>query len=141
MDKSFFDSLNLPTPKYNLDVGRESCRIDRQMPEEINGIFADHISDYILAPTNISQENLLREGISQTKIFITGNTIVDAVQQNLKIAQQSKNYLNLFHLLEKNYTILSLIIYIPSYITISDCNGEETKRRGKPEKKGIGKWL
>ena len=42
---------------------------------------------------------------------------------------------------QKNHTILLLIIYIPSYITISDCNGEETKRKGKPKKKGIGRWL
>ena len=58
---------------------------DRRMPEEINRVVADHISDYLFAPTVQSREILLGEGISDGKIFVTGNTIVDAVYQNLKI--------------------------------------------------------
>jgi len=161
MDKSFFDTLELPTPKYNLDVGsgshaeqtakimigiekvlfREKPEVilvqgdtntvmagavtasklhipighveaglrsyDRLMPEEINRVIADHVSDYLFAPTKIAQENLLREGIGQSKIYITGNTIVDAVHQNLKIAQQSGNSLKILNLLQKNYFLVT----------------------------------
>jgi UDP-N-acetylglucosamine 2-epimerase (non-hydrolysing) len=161
MDKTFFDTLELPTPKYNLDVGsgshaeqtgkimigieevlqREKPDVilvqgdtntvmagavtasklhipighveaglrsyDRLMPEEINRVIADHVSDYLFAPTKIAQENLLREGIGQTKIYITGNTIVDAVHQNLKIAQQSGNSLKILNLLQKNYFLVT----------------------------------
>jgi UDP-N-acetylglucosamine 2-epimerase (non-hydrolysing) len=96
--------------KLHIPIGHieDGLRIyDQRMPEEIIRVVADHISDYLFAPTKIAEENLLREGISQPKIFITGNTIVDAVNQTLKIAQQSKNYLNRLHLLEKNYFLVT----------------------------------
>jgi UDP-N-acetylglucosamine 2-epimerase (non-hydrolysing) len=60
---------------------------DRSMPEEINRIVADHVSDILFAPTEIAKRNLLREGIPEEKIHVTGNTIVDAVYQNLKLAE------------------------------------------------------
>ncbi|MCR6623613.1 MAG: UDP-N-acetylglucosamine 2-epimerase (non-hydrolyzing) [archaeon YNP-LCB-024-027] len=60
---------------------------DRSMPEEINRIVADHVSDLLFAPTEIAKRNLLREGIPEEKIHVTGNTIVDAVYQNLKLAE------------------------------------------------------
>ncbi|MBP2201391.1 UDP-N-acetylglucosamine 2-epimerase (non-hydrolyzing) [Methanococcus voltae] len=61
---------------------------DRTMPEELNRIMADHISDFLLAPTNLAKQNLLNEGIDENKIFVVGNTIVDATLQNLKIAKK-----------------------------------------------------
>ncbi|MCC6019030.1 MAG: UDP-N-acetylglucosamine 2-epimerase (non-hydrolyzing) [Candidatus Verstraetearchaeota archaeon] len=60
---------------------------DRSMPEEINRIVADHVSDILFAPTEVAKRNLLREGIPEEKIHVTGNTIVDAVYQNLKLAE------------------------------------------------------
>ena len=59
---------------------------DRQMPEEINRVLCDHASDLLFPPTPAAKHTLLKEGIEAGKIFVTGNTIVDAVQQNLKIA-------------------------------------------------------
>jgi len=47
------------------------------MPEEINRVLTDHISDYLFAPAVKARENLLREDIEEDKIFVTGNTIVD----------------------------------------------------------------
>jgi UDP-N-acetylglucosamine 2-epimerase (non-hydrolysing) len=63
---------------------------DRQMPEEINRIVADHISDFLFAPTKGALKILRSEGIAARKIFITGNTIVDAVLQNLEISKKKK---------------------------------------------------
>jgi len=60
---------------------------DRSMPEEINRIVADHVSDILFAPTEVAKRNLLREGIPEEKIHVTGNTIVDAVYQNLQLAE------------------------------------------------------
>ncbi len=65
---------------------------DRRMPEEINRILTDHISDYLFAPTSRSKENLLKEGIEENKIYITGNTIVDAILQNLEISNHDSHY-------------------------------------------------
>ncbi len=67
---------------------------DRQMPEEINRFISDHLSDLLFTPTKHSRKILINEGIDPAKIFITGNTIVDAVFQNLEIAKKSvsKNF-------------------------------------------------
>lgn len=62
---------------------------DRRMPEEINRIHTDAISDYLFVPTCQSKENLLREGIKENKIYVTGNTIVDATFQNLSISSRN----------------------------------------------------
>jgi UDP-N-acetylglucosamine 2-epimerase (non-hydrolysing) len=148
MDRVFFEQLELPDAKYNLDVGsgthgkqtgkmlagieevlqRESPDVvlvegdtntvlagavaavklgvkvghveaglrsyDRRMPEETNRVLADHCSDYLFAPTPKSREILLHEGIQENQIFMVGNTIVDAVHQNMKIAQSKTNILD-----------------------------------------------
>jgi UDP-N-acetylglucosamine 2-epimerase (non-hydrolysing) len=62
--------------------------LDRSMPEEVNRVLADHCSDYLFAPTERSRAILLGEGISESKIFVTGNTVVDAVFQNIKLAEE-----------------------------------------------------
>jgi UDP-N-acetylglucosamine 2-epimerase (non-hydrolysing) len=64
------------------------------MPEETNRVLADHCSDYLFAPTPKSREILLHEGIQENQIFMVGNTIVDAVHQNMKIAQSKTNILD-----------------------------------------------
>jgi len=48
-------------------------------PEEMNRVLADHLSDLCFAPTEGARENLLRDGIPETRIRITGNTVVDAL--------------------------------------------------------------
>lgn len=74
--------------KLHIKVGHVEAGLrsyDRQMPEEINRILTDHCSDYLFAPTEKSKEILFKEGIDSDKIFVTGNTIVDAVYQNLRL--------------------------------------------------------
>jgi UDP-N-acetylglucosamine 2-epimerase (non-hydrolysing) len=63
-------------------------------PEEINRILADHCSDYLFAPTENSKKNLLHEGIEDKKVVMVGNTVVDAVRQNLKIAESANKIFN-----------------------------------------------
>jgi UDP-N-acetylglucosamine 2-epimerase (non-hydrolysing) len=148
MDKIFFEQLELPEAKYNLDVGsgahgkqtgqmlagiekvlkQESPDVvlvqgdtntvlagaiaavklqikvghveaglrsyDRRMPEEINRVLADHCSDYVFAPTEKSKEILFHEGIPENQVFMVGNTIVDAVYQNLEIAKSKTQIFN-----------------------------------------------
>ncbi|MGD2245579.1 MAG: UDP-N-acetylglucosamine 2-epimerase (non-hydrolyzing) [Candidatus Aminicenantes bacterium] len=52
---------------------------DPRMPEEINRILTDRISDFLFCPTTNQRDILLSEGIEKDKIFVTGNTIVDVV--------------------------------------------------------------
>lgn len=68
-------------PLGHVEAGLRSY--DRSMPEEVNRVVVDHLSDFLFAPTDISWNNLLKEGIDERKIHLTGNTIVDAVFQNL----------------------------------------------------------
>jgi UDP-N-acetylglucosamine 2-epimerase (non-hydrolysing) len=161
MDRVFFEQLELPVAKYNLDVGsgkhgEQTGKIlsgvepvlqkerpdvvlvegdtntvlagalaatklhikvghveaglrsyDRKMPEEINRVLSDHCSDYLFAPTETAREILLGEGISATKIFVTGNTVVDAVFQNLELAKDRNNALNDLHLEPRNYFLVT----------------------------------
>ena len=161
LDKIFFEELELPAAKYNLDVGsgthaEETSKMligiekilkeekpdvvlvegdtntvlagalaasklhikvghveaglrsyDRNMPEEINRILADHVSDYLFAPTEKAKKNLLREGVEENKIFVTGNTIVDAVYQNLEIARRKVDVLNKLNLNPEEYFLVT----------------------------------
>jgi len=74
-------------PVGHVEAGLRSY--DRNMPEEINRVLTDHCSEFLFAPTEKSKNILLQEGIPQEKIFLTGNTIVDAVYQNLEKAKKS----------------------------------------------------
>jgi UDP-N-acetylglucosamine 2-epimerase (non-hydrolysing) len=67
-------------------VGAGFVRFDRTMPEEINRVVADPISDLLFAPTGTARQHLLNEGIEDNKISVTGNTMVDAVFQNPEIS-------------------------------------------------------
>lgn len=97
--------------KLHIKVGHVEAGLrsyDRRMPEEINRILADHCSDYLFAPTKKAENNLIGEGIPKEKVFVTGNTIVDAVQQNLGIAKSKGNILNMLHYLPKMYGLVTL---------------------------------
>lgn len=54
-------------------------------PEEMNRVVTDHVSDLCFAPTETTRQNLLREGIDETLIVVTGNTVLDAL---LAVADQ-----------------------------------------------------
>jgi len=79
----------------------------RQMPEEINRVLTDHCSDLLFAPTPEAKNILLREGIPPEKIFVTGNTIVDAVHRSLKLSDE-KRILEKYNLTGKRYFLLTL---------------------------------
>lgn len=162
LDKIFFDELQLPQPRYNIDVGSGSHAeqtgnmmigienrllqehpdivlvqgdtnsvlagsivaaklhvdvghieaglrsYDRSMPEEINRILADHCADLLFAPTEKAQKILLHEGIEADNIFVTGNTIVDAVYQNVKVAEDKVNILEELDLVKNQYILVTV---------------------------------
>ena len=101
---------SLAASKVNIKVGHVEAGLrsyDRSMPEEINRVVADHVSNILFAPTELSKQNLLKEGIEESKIFVTGNTIVDAVFQNLEISNNKGNVLNDLKLKSKEYFLLT----------------------------------
>lgn len=102
----------LAASKLHIGVGHVEAGLrsyDRQMPEEINRILTDHCSDYLFTPTEKSRQILLKEGIEDNKIFVTGNTIVDATYQNLKLSQnESRNILKYLGLKKKEYILMTI---------------------------------
>ncbi|MCU0238102.1 MAG: UDP-N-acetylglucosamine 2-epimerase (non-hydrolyzing) [Pyrinomonadaceae bacterium] len=62
---------------------------DRTMPEEINRILTDSISDLLLTPSPDGNENLKKEGIADEKVKLVGNVMIDSLLRNLKIAESS----------------------------------------------------
>ena len=80
---------------------------DRSMPEEINRFITDHFSDFLFAPTPQAARILRREGVPGERIFMTGNTIVDAVFQNLRLARVSR-VLTKLGLQKRSYFLMTL---------------------------------
>ncbi len=159
MDSIFFKELELPPPKYNLNInsnlhgemtGRMMDRIekilikelssvavvqgdtntvlagalaaskllipvahveaglrsyDRSMPEEINRIVTDHVSSFLFVPTKKQANILIEESIDKSDVFIVGNTIVDAVFQNIKLLEKHKEF---HHYQSEEYFLLTM---------------------------------
>jgi len=100
----------LAASKLYIKVGHVEAGLrsyDKRMPEEINRVLVDHCSDFLFAPTEKAKEILLNEGINMKKIFVTGNTIVDAVYQNLEIINKKANILNKLDLKKNNYFLVT----------------------------------
>lgn len=101
----------LAASKLHIKVGHVEAGLrsfDMKMPEELNRIMVDHISDYLFAPTESSKGYLLNEGIQDSKIHVVGNTIVDATIQNLTIARERSNILNKFKLSSNAFFLLTM---------------------------------
>jgi UDP-N-acetylglucosamine 2-epimerase (non-hydrolysing) len=63
--------------------------VDRTMPEEINRIVTDSISDYLFTTEESANQNLLREGIPEDRIFFVGNVMIDTLLRHRAKAQES----------------------------------------------------
>ena len=61
---------------------------DRTMPEEINRLLTDQISDLLFTPSQDGNDNLLQEGVSRKKIFLVGNVMIDTLVRLLPKAQR-----------------------------------------------------
>ncbi len=80
-------AVKLHIPVAHVEAGLRS--FDRSMPEEINRILTDAISDYLFTPSPDGDENLLKEGIPSQKIFLVGDIMVDSLLFNLEIAKKT----------------------------------------------------
>ena len=71
----------------HIEAGLRS--FDRSMPDEINRIVTDSISDYLFTTEESANQNLVREGVATKKIFFVGNLIVDTLQRYRSKANES----------------------------------------------------
>jgi len=76
----------------HIEAGLRS--FDRSMPEEVNRVVADHVTDFAFAPTEEAATNLADEGIIEGA-YVTGNTVVDACHEHRPIAENESNVLSL----------------------------------------------
>jgi UDP-N-acetylglucosamine 2-epimerase (non-hydrolysing) len=74
----------------HIEAGLRTWDKFQPFPEEINRKIADGISDLHFAPTETSRQNLLREGVTDKTIVVTGNTVIDAL---LEIADRSFDWM------------------------------------------------
>jgi UDP-N-acetylglucosamine 2-epimerase (non-hydrolysing) len=65
----------------HVEAGLRSGNLRNPFPEELNRRLATTLSDFHFAPTAAARENLRREGVPDERIFVTGNTIVDALRR------------------------------------------------------------
>ncbi|CDI06491.1 non-hydrolyzing UDP-N-acetylglucosamine 2-epimerase [Candidatus Nitrosotenuis uzonensis] len=86
-------SIKCNIPVSHVEAGLRSY--DWRMPEEHNRIAVDHISEWLFAPTIKAKKTLLDEKV-HGKAYVTGNTSIDAVEQNIANAQK-KNKLNVLN--------------------------------------------
>ncbi|MEA1979405.1 MAG: UDP-N-acetylglucosamine 2-epimerase (non-hydrolyzing) [candidate division Zixibacteria bacterium] len=103
-------SAALVASKLNIKLAHVEAGLrsfDNEMPEEINRIVTDRLSDYLFVSEPAGVDNLKNEGLSQEKIFLVGNIMIDSLIANLKLANQSSIHKKLSLPLE-NYVLLTL---------------------------------
>ena len=74
----------LQIPVGHVEAGLRTYNIYSPYPEEFNREAVGIISSYNFAPTEVSKANLLREGKSSETVYVTGNTVIDALQTTVK---------------------------------------------------------
>jgi len=101
----------LAASKLNIPVGHVEAGLrsyDRKMPEEINRVLADHLSDMLFAPTEDAAAILRSEGISADSITVTGNTVVDAMNWASEPSiTAGEKLLDELKLTQRNYVLMT----------------------------------
>lgn len=101
----------LAARKLNIPVGHIEAGLrsfDHAMPEEVNRVLVDHMSDFLFAPTETAKKNLLNEGIPSKNIFITGNTVVDAILNHKNLVDQNTEVFKRHHVISKSYALVTI---------------------------------
>lgn len=78
-------AAKMHVPVAHVEAGLRS--FDRRMPEEVNRVLTDHCSDLLFCPTATAVRNLAAEGVT-AGVHLTGDVMVDALQQNLPLARE-----------------------------------------------------
>ena len=94
-----------PVPVAHIESGLRS--FDRTMPEEINRIITDVLSDYLFVTEPSGMRNLKREGIDDKKVFFVGNTMIDSLEFYLKKIKGSE-ILDELCILKNEYVLTTL---------------------------------
>jgi UDP-N-acetylglucosamine 2-epimerase (non-hydrolysing) len=90
----------------HVEAGLRTYNLYSPWPEEMNRQLTDRLCDYCFAPTEISKNNLLQENIGQDKIYVTGNSVIDALLMAVGIIKTKEGLEQslISRLEEKGYT-------------------------------------
>jgi len=81
-------AAKLHIPVAHVEAGLRS--FDRKMPEEVNRVLTDEISDYLFVTEKSGLTNLKNEGVDNTKVFFTGNVMIDSLVNFMPVIEKSK---------------------------------------------------
>ena len=98
-------AAKLCLPVAHVEAGLRS--FDRSMPEEINRVVADRLSDLLLAPTPAAMRNLASEGLAQKSVW-TGDVMHDAVLHNREVARRESRVARSLGLTGAAYGVLTI---------------------------------
>jgi len=98
-------AVKLNIPLAHVEAGLRCY--DKKIPEEINRVLTDHCSDLLFCPTKRAVENLKREGITKG-VYLTGDVMVDAIKQNITIAENVSTILNDLNVKPKDYYLVTV---------------------------------
>ena len=100
----------LASAKLKIKVGHIEAGLrsfDKRMPEEINRVLTDHCSDLLFCPTETAVRNLKKEGIIKG-VYLTGDVMVDALKENIEIAERKSKILDEMDLKPKEYYLTTV---------------------------------
>ncbi|HOO53387.1 MAG TPA: UDP-N-acetylglucosamine 2-epimerase (non-hydrolyzing) [Methanothrix sp.] len=98
-------SVKLRIPLAHVEAGLRS--FDRRMPEEINRVIVDHISNILFSPTEIAIANLKMEGVLNC-VYNTGDVMYDSLIQKIDSVRNNRDILNEFGLESRKYFLVTL---------------------------------
>lgn len=100
----------LKIPVAHIEAGLRSHNKFSPFPEETNRVLVGHVADYHFAPTQRARENLIAEGINEDNIYLSGNTVIDALFLTINVIRKQEHiYSKYFHWLnpEKNLILVT----------------------------------
>jgi len=92
-------------PVAHIEAGLRS--FDRTMPEELNRVVTDHISNLLLCPTQTATDNLKKEGITDG-VYLVGDVMVDALKHNAEIARKKSQIIKNLGLKKGDYYVATV---------------------------------
>jgi len=98
-------AAKLHIPVAHVEAGLRS--FDRTMPEEINRVVTDHLSDFLFCPTQTSVNNLAKEGITKG-VYLVGDVMVDALEYNRNVAEEKSRILERLALTGLKYLVMTV---------------------------------
>ncbi|WP_452230601.1 MULTISPECIES: non-hydrolyzing UDP-N-acetylglucosamine 2-epimerase [unclassified Lacinutrix] len=103
-------ACTIVTKKAGIDVAHIEAGIrsgDMNMPEEINRIVTDSLTDYFFTTTSYANKNLANLGVPESKIFFVGNVMIDTLLKNIPRLEKPQLW-DTLHLQKKKYMVMTL---------------------------------